>query len=78
MSRLIDADKLKECDFGEYGYEMRYEIDRQPTAQAIPLDKVKRAKEGMQDSKFDGKTVLTYNDAIDDCVKILDKLIESE
>ena len=35
--RLIDADKLKERDFGEYGYEMWYEIDRQPTVQAIPI-----------------------------------------
>lgn len=46
---------------------------------SIPLDKIEQAIEEMHDSRFHGKTVLTYNDAINDCVKILDKLIaESE
>jgi len=43
------------------------------------LVKIKQVREQMIDSKFYGKTVATYNDAIEDCVEILDKLIaESE
>lgn len=57
-----------------FNYERRDDLYRQTEL----LDKTKKAREQMLDSKFDGKTVLTYNDAINDCVKILDKLIESE
>lgn len=42
--RLIDADKLKEHDFGDDYYVIKSEIDTEPTVQAIPievLDKIK-------------------------------------
>lgn len=51
-------------------------IVKNEEVKAIPIDKVKQAKEQMLDSKFYGKTVATYNDAIKDCVEILDKLME--
>jgi hypothetical protein len=37
---------------------------------------IKQAREQMIDSKFYGKTVATYNDAIKDCVEIMNNLIE--
>ena len=37
MARYIDADKLRERDFGDFGYEMRYEIDRTPTEDVRPV-----------------------------------------
>lgn len=35
--RLIDADKLKEHDFGDDYYVIKAEIDTEPTVQAIPM-----------------------------------------
>ena len=35
--RLIDADKLKEQDFGENYYTIKVEIDKAPTVNAIQI-----------------------------------------
>ena len=36
--RLIDADKLKEQDFGDNYYAIKVEIDKAPTIQAVPIE----------------------------------------
>jgi hypothetical protein len=81
MSRLIDADKLN-----DYFWDNRSKlftskdcmvaVDKQLAVKAIPLDKVKQAREEIQ--KLRGCSCSCSDGIIDDVEDILDKLIESE
>ena len=81
MSRLIDADKLEpDTEWNEYYDDyMSYsavQIKTAPTVKAVPLDKVKDAREEIQ--KLRGCSCTCSDGIIDDIEDILDKLIESE
>jgi hypothetical protein len=80
MSRLIDADRLKEVVHrNTVGDLFDQFVDMQPTVKAISLDEVKKAREEMsQKSHADADGWDTVID-LDDALEILDKLIsESE
>ena len=79
---LIDREKTMEeipidvCD----GFEVMDIIEKMPTVNAIPLDKVKQAREEMENGVFDsldddGSDWFTA-DKVSECMAILDKLIE--
>ena len=83
MSRLIDADRLlKRTKFYDLpnGNRAIDEIDilHAPTVQAIPLDKVKQAREEMDKLASHKVRPISFDQsvAIDMCIGILDKLIE--
>lgn len=75
---LIDREKTMEeipidvCD----GFEVTDIIEKIPEVKAIPLDKVKKAREEIQ--KLHGCSCSCSDGIIDDVEDILDKLIESE
>lgn len=75
---LIDREKTMEeipidvCD----GFEVTDIIEKIPEVKAIPLDKVKKAREEIQ--KLRGCSCSCSDGIIDDVEDILDKLIESE
>jgi hypothetical protein len=74
MSRLIDADRLKEVVHrNTVGDLFDQFVDMQPTVKAISLDEVKKAREEIDSlTPWDEGTVETY-----EVLEILDKLIES-
>ena len=78
---LIDRDELElDTEWSDYydGY-MSYsqsQINGAVEVQAIPLGKVKQAREEIEHLSSYGKE--TYYRAIDDVLAILDELIESE
>jgi hypothetical protein len=87
MSRLIDADKLiySNIKTNEYGYVevmetvvLEQDIANAKTVKAIPLDKVKEAREEISKSCY--KACITDDGVIRESkvLEILDKLIESE
>lgn len=89
MSRLIDANKLPyediECTNGRtYMVVNAYDIENTPTVKAIPLDKVKQAREEINHlyRYFDNDCSSSNKDSMFKCCEvlvILDKLIaESE
>ena len=65
--------ECSECSQAECSHTQVMQI---PTVQAIPLDKVKQAREEIEHLSSYGKE--TYYRAIDDVLAILDELIESE
>jgi hypothetical protein len=91
MSRLIDADKLiySNIKTNEYGYVevmetvvLEQDIANAKTVKAIPLDKVKEAREeiasslnGLDEWDYAEKVAKFY---IERDLRILDELIESE
>jgi hypothetical protein len=81
MSRLIDADKLElDAEWSDYynaymAYSS-YQINDAEEVKAIPLDKVKQAREEIQ--KLRGCSCSCSDGIIDDVEDILDELIESE
>lgn len=82
MSRLIDADRLlKRTKFYNLpnGNRAIDEIDilHAPTVQAIPLDKVKKAREEIQEYSNETSDRKQYI-AFKSCLALLDELIESE
>ena len=73
-----------ECNAGYVKYLEQKLVERkQPTVQAIPLDKVKQAREEIS-NKYDGlinawcKRKERRNEIICEVLEILDRLIESE
>lgn len=76
--RLIDADKLLhqgyDCVVDGISYDScnkSMDIEDIPTVKAIPLDRIKQAREEME--------IASYSKGYDDVLEILDKLIaESE
>jgi hypothetical protein len=77
MSRLIDADELLKqiniwCDCVDGACLLK----DASTVKAIPLDRIKQAKEEIQ--KLRGCSCSCSDGIIDDVEDILDKLIESE
>jgi DNA-directed RNA polymerase subunit F len=86
MSRLIDADMLSPdrdyYDNGGYDAVSCQQIDYATTVKAIPLDKVKEAREeiasslnGLDEWDYAEKVAKFY---IERDLRILDELIESE
>lgn len=93
MSKLIDASNLKntihEKSFNSgmmnpiFTYaEIMNMVDVSPTIHAIPLDKIKQAREKMESKLYVGTEEITGLVCLDlgvtKCLEILDKLIESE
>lgn len=92
MSKLIDANNLKntihEKSFNSgmmnpiFTYaEIMNMVDVSPTVNAIPLDKIKQAREKMESKLYVGteSTGLVVLDlGVNMCLEILDELIESE
>ena len=81
MIELIDRSKLEpDTEWNEYYDDyMSYsavQIKTAPTVKAVPLDKVKDAREEIQ--KLRGCSCTCSDGIIDDIEDILDKLIESE
>lgn len=85
--RLIDAEQYRKEFLDSRDFEPMKILDFQPTVQAIPLDKVKQAREEMENidwkscsSKIvDGNRVKTELIDRKDALAILDRLIvESE
>jgi hypothetical protein len=80
MSRLIDADMLSpDRDYyynGGYDAVSCQQIDYAPTVKAIPLNRIKKAREEIQ--KLRGCSCSCSDGIIDDVEDILDELIESE
>jgi hypothetical protein len=81
--KLIDADKLLHQGYDYVVDGIAYDscnksmdIEGIPTVQAIPLEKVKQAREEIQ--KLRGCSCSCSDGIIDDVEDILDKLIESE
>lgn len=86
MSRLIDAIELNGYKFGlisTYAQELFHDtINSAPTIKAIPLDKVRQAREkiasslnGLDTQDYAEKVAKFY---IERDLRILDELIESE
>jgi hypothetical protein len=81
MSRLIDAEKYRKEFLDSRDFEPMKILDFQPTVKAISLDKVKQAREEIEQLKHKNTDVEGYrwwNNAIDNCLHELDELIESE
>ena len=88
MSRLIDATELNGYKFGlisTYAQELFHDtINSAPTIKAIPLDKVKKAREeiskqfvDLQDGSEEWRSYV--NETVLECIEIMDKQIaESE
>lgn len=87
MSRLIDATELNGYKFGlisPYAQKLFHNtINSAPTIKAIPLDKIKEAREeitkqfvDLQDGSEEWRSYV--NETVLECVEIMDKLIESE
>lgn len=78
---LIDKNKIDFTTIEQYEYAsepmevaFKEDIEELPEVQAIPLDKVKKAREKIENlTPWDEGTVEMY-----DVLEILDKLIESE
>lgn len=78
---LIDKNKIDFTTIEQYEYAsvpmevaFKEDIEELPKVQAIPLDKVKKAREKIENlTPWDEGTVEMY-----DVLEILDKLIESE
>lgn len=78
---LIDKNKIDFTTIEQYEYAsetmevaFKEDIEKLPEVQAIPLDKVKKAREKIENlTPWDEGTVEMY-----DVLEILDKLIESE
>lgn len=81
---LIDRNKIEFSpieiyNFDEHKHEVTgmalfKDIEKIPTVKAIPLDKVKKAKEEIENlTPWDEGTIEIY-----DVIEIIDKLIESE
>jgi hypothetical protein len=81
MSRLIDADRLKEVVHrNTVGDLFDQFVDMQPTVKAISLDEVKKAREEIRKKTYEysgsgDETIQAYCDGFKDSLKILDKLI---
>ena len=81
MKTLIDKNKIDfttiepyECASVEMEVVFKEDIERLPEVKAIPLDKVKKAREEIENlTPWDEALVEMY-----DVLEILDKLIESE
>ena len=82
--QLDSVEKEEDCEYGDYGEvlskwatcdygEVLEAISCCDIVQAIPLDKVKQAREEIEHLSKYGKE--TYYSAIDDVLEILDKLI---
>lgn len=85
MNKLIYVDEVKkrfpimENDFGMIVNEtLHKELDKIPSVKAIPLEKVKQAREEMDKLASHKVRPISFEQAvaIDMCIKILDKLIE--
>lgn len=83
MDKYINADKvladnaeLADCDFNHPKYEdtLRDIIDRAPTANVIPLDRIKEAREEIK-AYYEYATDEKQKIAFDACLIVLDKLI---
>jgi hypothetical protein len=77
MSRLIDADKYRKEFLDSRDFEPMKILDFQPTVKAIPIDKIKEAREEIEklDLNDYGDNLYQFQAK---CTEILDKLIESE
>ena len=53
--RLIDADKLKEHDFGDDYYVIKAEIDTEPTVQAIPIEVLDKIRDEIERKAHSGQ-----------------------
>lgn len=80
--RLIDADKLKEHDFGDDYYVIKAEIDTELTVQAIPIEILDKIREEIEKQKecrcFDDDDMFVYMTGLNDAIDIIDKYREGE
>ncbi len=80
--RLIDAEQYRKEFLDSRDFEPMKILDLQPTVNAIPLDKVKKAREKMESKLYVGTEETTGLVCLDlgvtMCLEILDELIESE
>lgn len=85
MSRLIDADELElDAEWSDYydGFTSysQSQINETEEVKAIPLEKIKQAREEMEGKLYKGTPQTTgftwQNLGVNMCLEILDKLIE--
>ena len=79
MSKLINADKLEpDTEWSDYYDDFvsysQSQIDAMEEVKAIPLEKIKQAREKIEDKiqNYPDRNISEY----EDCLAILDKLIE--
>ena len=72
--RLIDADKLKEHDFGDDYYVIKAEIDTEPTVQAIPIEVLDKIRDEIEHLHYHPKLDFIKNDeVVEIALNIIDK-----
>ena len=76
--RLIDADKLKEHDFGDDYYVIKAEIDTEPTVQAIPIEVLDKIRDEIERKAHSGQWSDATMYGMLKAVAIIDKYREEQ